>query len=197
MKDGLDFKMTAVRFQNMVGFISLVRDTTSGRVYADPEKGGIRINYSPNEKDRKHGVEGALAIAKICYVTGAREIRACIPGLEPFIRDDTTPAVKDDGGPNGESNDRAFVAWLEKCRANGNEPPVASWASAHVMGTCKMSSNEDDGVVDPEGKVWGSENLFVADASVFPSASGVNPMVTNMAIADWIATVAGRELRSS
>jgi choline dehydrogenase-like flavoprotein len=50
-----------------------------------------------------------------------------------------------------------------------------------------MSSTASTGVVDPSGKVWGTEGLYVADASVFPSASGVNPMVTNMAISDWIS----------
>jgi choline dehydrogenase-like flavoprotein len=50
-----------------------------------------------------------------------------------------------------------------------------------------MSAMEKDGVVDPTGQVWGTKGLYVADASVFPSASGVNPMVTNMAISDWIS----------
>jgi len=42
-------------------------------------------------------------------------------------------------------------------------------------------------VVDSQGRVWGTEGLYVADASVFPSASGVNPMVTNMGICEWIS----------
>jgi choline dehydrogenase-like flavoprotein len=50
-----------------------------------------------------------------------------------------------------------------------------------------MSATERDGVVDPHGRVWGVEGLYVTDASVFPSASGVNPMVTNMAISDYIS----------
>jgi choline dehydrogenase-like flavoprotein len=39
------------------------------------------------------------------------------------------------------------------------------------------------GVVDCDGAVHGVRGLFVADASVFPLASGVNPMLTIMALA--------------
>lgn len=63
------------------------------------------------------------------------------------------------------------------------------------MGSNRMSTRPQDGVVDPSGRVWGTEGLFVADASVFPSASGVNPMITNMALSDWISRGVGRELR--
>ena len=62
------------------------------------------------------------------------------------------------------------------------------------MGTCRMSATAAKGVVDPDGKVWGTEGLFVSDASVFPSASGVNPMVTNMAISDYISRGIGAGL---
>ena len=50
------------------------------------------------------------------------------------------------------------------------------------------------GVVDMRGKVWDTEGLYVSDASVFPSASGVNPMITNMAISDWISRELSKDI---
>ena len=55
------------------------------------------------------------------------------------------------------------------------------------MGTCRMGSNPRRSVVGPTGETWGCDDLFVCDASVFPTSSGVNPMVTTLAIADGIA----------
>jgi choline dehydrogenase-like flavoprotein len=52
-----------------------------------------------------------------------------------------------------------------------------------------MGSSARSSVVDDENRVWGMQNLFVADASTFPSASGVNPMLTVMAIAHRAAGV--------
>lgn len=46
------------------------------------------------------------------------------------------------------------------------------------MGSNQMGSKPTNSVVDPRARVWGSECLYVADASVFPTASGVNPMLT-------------------
>ena len=60
-----------------------------------------------------------------------------------------------------------------------------------------MGSIESESVVDPSGRVWGYDNLLVADASVFPQASGVNPMLTIMAMASRIAEQHGGTLRPS
>lgn len=50
-----------------------------------------------------------------------------------------------------------------------------------------MGVSPKTSVVKPGGETWEVKNLFVADASVFPSATGVNPMVTTEACALYVA----------
>ncbi|MCJ1420682.1 hypothetical protein MMC32_007041 [Xylographa parallela] len=188
---GLDFKLRAAALRHMTGFISLVRDRDPGRVYPDPLDGRCRIAYSPSALDRKHALAGLEALAKICYVAGATEILTTTVGVPPFVRGDAVPGEEHDQG----INDPRFVAWLAEVRRKGLPLPDATFASAHQMGTCRMGTSAKTSVVDPQGRVWGTEGLYVADASVFPSASGVNPMVTNMALSDWISRGVGRGMR--
>lgn len=117
------------------------------------------------------------------------EIQPHLPGLEPFLRPATQEGEEAADGQvkDPEFSDPAFAEWLKRVRQVGNKAPMAMWTSAHQMGTCRMGRSEDDGVVDERGRVWGREGLYVADASVFPSASGVNPMITVLAIADWVS----------
>jgi choline dehydrogenase-like flavoprotein len=51
----------------------------------------------------------------------------------------------------------------------------------HVFGSCRMSR---DGSVDEHGKLRGVDGVVLADASVFPSPSAVNPQATIMALSD-------------
>jgi hypothetical protein len=185
---GLTYKLNAARMKHMAGYISISRDRDTGRVYADPVDGRVRFQYSPSKFDKNHILEGLVALAKIQYVEGASEIFTVIPGVSTFVRDPVAP--RGDG-----INDERFQAWLDEIRAVGFPTPESSFLSAHQMGTCRMSALEKDGVVDSRGRVWGTEGLYVADASVFPSASGVNPMVTNMAISDWISRGIAEELQ--
>lgn len=179
---GLEYKTLCSKFPHMTGHITLVRDRDTGRVYPDPVDGKCRIAYTPSAFDRKHCLEGALALARILYVQGAKEILTVMAGMPTFTRSED--AIKNSGDG---INDPAFQAWLTEMRKRGANPPETGYGSAHQMGTCRMATTPKAGVVDPKGKVWGVEGLYVADASVFPSASGVNPMVTNMAISDWIS----------
>ncbi|KAB5558612.1 hypothetical protein GE09DRAFT_1237981 [Coniochaeta sp. 2T2.1] len=188
---GADFKLAAARLRHAGEFIALTRDRDSGSVSADPTTGAPLIEYTPSPFDAANTMEGVIALAKICYITGAREIRAMLPNTRPFIRpQETTPEVEKLGVADPD-----FVSWLGEVRQAGNRPPATPFTSAHQMGTCRMSSHPGAGVVDGKGRAWEARGLYVADASVFPSASGVNPMVTNMAISDWIARGVSAEMK--
>lgn len=179
--DALDYKIFAANVRNMSGFISLTRDRDTGRVYPDPVDGRCRIAYTPSAYDRKNMLEGVIASAKIAYISGAKEIRTTCHSIPPFVRPKPPLTAADEG-----INNAAFQEWLKQFQQGEALPTWAcSFASAHQMGTCRMGTSPKKSVVDPTGKVWGTEGLYVMDASVFPSASGVNPMVTNMAITDW------------
>ena len=59
--------------------------------------------------------------------------------------------------------------------------------SAHVGGTCRMGDDPTASVVDRDGRAHDIPNLYVADNSIFPSALGVNPALTIMALSLRIA----------
>jgi choline dehydrogenase-like flavoprotein len=42
-------------------------------------------------------------------------------------------------------------------------------------------------VVDPDGRVWDTQDLYVADGSVLPTSLGVNPQLSIMTVATRIA----------
>jgi choline dehydrogenase-like flavoprotein len=178
-RNGLGYKLEISRLKNMAGYISLARDRDTGQVYPDPVDGRVRFKYVVSKFDRQNILEGLVGLAKIQYAAGATQLFVPLPGVPTFVRSEQSSG---DG-----INDAKFQAWLEELRAVGLPSPDTMFASAHQMGTCRMSSSPRTGVVDPHGQVWGTKGLFVADASVFPSASGVNPMVTNMAISDYIS----------
>ena len=62
------------------------------------------------------------------------------------------------------------------------ELPRNSWAHHH-MGTCRMGANPRTSVVDPNLRVHGTKNLFVAGSSVFVTSGTANPTLTLTALA--------------
>lgn len=49
---------------------------------------------------------------------------------------------------------------------------------AHVCGTCRFGDDPADSVLDAYNRAHGLDNLYVVDASFFPSSGGTNPSLT-------------------
>jgi len=61
---------------------------------------------------------------------------------------------------------------------------VSDWnTAAHPMGTCRMGTTQQDSVVDKFGRCHNYPNLYIVGASVFPTGSATNPVLTIAALA--------------
>jgi choline dehydrogenase-like flavoprotein len=95
-------------------------------------------------------------------------------------------------------NDRRNIAMAKQTlreilEAAGAQDVLAIDRYAHLVGGCRMSSSDEDGVIDSDHRVWDCPNLFVADGSVMPTQGSANPALTIMALASRLAERLGQK----
>jgi choline dehydrogenase-like flavoprotein len=155
-------------FSHSAAILVLSRDHTGGQVWVN-RSGRTQVDYSVGPRELHYLRTGLGAVARIHVAAGARQV----VGLH------SKPLI----WRAGDSVD-AFAAELLRAPLDRNASPLYS---AHQMGSCRMGSNADAAVCDENGKVFGVRGLYIGDASAFPLSSGVNPMVTIMALAHHTA----------
>ncbi|WP_279480639.1 GMC family oxidoreductase [Aureimonas sp. SK2] len=86
-------------------------------------------------------------------------------------------------GENEQAIDRHAVRVMRAIveAAGGRDIRVLP-RTAHTIGTCRMGTDPDSSVVDPDGRSHEVENLWISDNSIFPSALIANPALTIMAL---------------
>jgi choline dehydrogenase-like flavoprotein len=57
----------------------------------------------------------------------------------------------------------------------------------HPLGSARMDARPAHGVLDGDGRVHGTEGVYVCDGSAIPSSLGVNPQITIMTLATRLA----------
>jgi choline dehydrogenase-like flavoprotein len=166
--------MTRLPNVTLVGI--LLRDRDGGRVTVDAE-GQPVVRYRPSAYDLGHLRRGIAAAGELLEAAGAREI------WSPQSR-----FVSYQPGRHGHAR------WMEGVDRAGLGPNQLLLVTFHQMASCRMGASARSSVVNPENQVHGVPGLYVADASVFPTSSGVNPMLTIMGIAHRAAGVIASRL---
>ena len=59
--------------------------------------------------------------------------------------------------------------------------PAGTLNGAHVCGTCRFGDDPRTSVLDRDNRAHDLDNLYVLDASFFPSSGGINPSLTIIA----------------
>jgi choline dehydrogenase-like flavoprotein len=164
---------------HLANFIVLTRDRHGGRVRIDG-RGRPVIDYKLHRGDARHMIRGVIEGLRIEQAAGA---------LEVF-----SPQHRDYAFTCGDG--AALEAWLERVARQPIVPHSYGLFSAHQMSTCRIAGRREQGVVRPDGRSWDLANLFVADASLMPTACGVNPMITIMGLAHHVAQHVKARLRA-
>ena len=145
--------------QHLAGCGFMVRDHSHGTIQP-MRTGPPRITYDVTEEDRLKMTRGAEFVSHMFFAAGAQRVHPLLGGATWF---------------HDFSACRSFVRGLE------NITDYMLYAS-HPMGTCRIGDDRKRSVVRAiDGRTHDHEGLYVLDASLMPTALGVNPQMTIMA----------------
>jgi choline dehydrogenase-like flavoprotein len=164
-RSGRQHKEAMVQLRNASTFIFLIRDRGEGRVTVDAAGEAVHSYRVEDELDQRNFRRGLASLARLHEAAGAREVHALNRALLTWRR--------------GEDLDR-FVADLQAAPIRPDALPIFS---AHQTGSCRMGQDPATSVANPWGELHDCRGVWIGDGSAFPSATGVNPMVTIMALA--------------
>ncbi|KAI1317898.1 hypothetical protein EDD11_007560 [Mortierella claussenii] len=170
-----DHKRQMMDMNHIVPLIVLTRDRDGGSIVKGAD-GLPRIRYTVSKHDTASLEEGIERSLRILVSAGAKSVSTTQRGIVPFVVD---PVLGQD--------DPKFKKFLAQVKSVSFNAGTTNIGSAHQMGSCRMGSSPKTSALKPTGETWDVQNLYVADASAFPTASGVNPMLTTYSMSHSIA----------
>jgi len=160
--DGVAHKEHMLRMRHVAPWHAITHDHGSGKVTLGADGEAI-VHWEPDDPvDRAVASRAHEELARLHHARGAREIFT-------FHWDEMRWRDGDD-----------FDAFLERLRAAPNDRTAYS---AHQMGSCRLGVDPATSVANGRGQLHDVPGVWIGDASALPTAPGVNPMLTIMALA--------------
>ena len=144
----------------------LARDRSSGRVRINRD-GSPKVVYNMSPDDEARVASGVILAARVLEAAGAKTIHS--PHTRP---------ISYSPGATG-----AHERWADDTRRAGYRGGRVAFGSWHQMGSCRMGITPATSAINADNQTHEVAGLFVTDGSAFPTASGVNPMLSIYAIA--------------
>jgi len=170
------------------------KDATFAGGYVLQSIGIMPVTYA-GQLARGRGLWGpALREAMQGYnnAAGINILGECLPSPEnvlelsdePDARGLPKPRIWFSAGPNERAMEAHAETFMRAIWSAAGGTDLWSFPRyAHTIGTCRMGGDLKTSVVDPDGCSHEISNLWISDNSTFPSALGVNPTLTIMALA--------------
>ncbi len=165
-----EYREQVAQAANIATFIVLTRDKGEGSVTVDRD-GEPVVDYVVCVYDCNHLRHGLRQAARAHFAAGAKSVIS--------LHSKRTRLDRPEDGAVSEQQFREFDRQLERHGMGINRIMMFT---AHQMGTCRMGADPKNAVTDGNAEVHGVKGLFVCDGSLFPAASGVNPMLSIMAL---------------
>jgi choline dehydrogenase-like flavoprotein len=164
-ESGAESKRTMQTLRWQAPFITVARDHGSGEVVLDDHGRAVVRWDLDDEVDARLARRANVELARLHRAAGAVEV--------------FTGHARRVGWRHGED----FDDFLGRIEAASYAPNDIAFFTAHQMGSCRMGSDPAASVADGDGQLHDAEGVWIGDASAFPTAPGINPMVTIMALA--------------
>ena len=175
-EDGAHHKELMQAFRWQAPFISVARDHGEGEVVLD-DLGRPVVRWGlGDDVDMRLAKRAHRELVRLHEAAGATEI--------------FTAHQRELRWRRGDDMDE-FLAQVE---AASYAPNDVACFTAHQMGSCRMGSDPSDSVADGRGELHDTKGVWIGDASAFPTAPGVNPMISIMSLAH---RTAGEMLRTT
>jgi choline dehydrogenase-like flavoprotein len=152
------------RYKHMT-CLGVVVGTENGGTVKAQRFGRMKFDYEPSPKDFVSLKEGLQLACEVGLEAGALRVMPASFRMLEIRSKREIHRIQDE---IGDSSD-------------------VSVNSAHPQGGNPISDDPEKGVVDPSFRVYETMNVYVCDASVFPSSITVNPQLTVMALAAYAA----------
>jgi choline dehydrogenase-like flavoprotein len=164
-ESGEDHKRIMQTLRWIAPFVTVARDHGSGEVVLDEHDRAV-VRWDLNDDvDARLARRANVELARLHQAAGAVEVFTAHGRALRWRQ--------------GED----FDDYLGRIESASYAPNDVTCFTAHQMGSCRMGSEPANSVADGRGELHDVKGVWVGDASAFPTAPGVNPMVTIMSLA--------------